>query len=320
MQRLSGDTGGAIGHQMCRMCPPWPGQCPRVLSAAPPPWCWPLCRHTPSDQTSSQYSDGDLRRSARSDFSSPVRSELLQIWDLVSDGGRVLAQAQWFPGSDAVNIVTGDAGILPRMVNNFNSRVVRGNVRCELWMQGPGKMLDISLIIFGSGREMMNDMRCGGRGRSICSIFPPLFNLIRSEFKAEWVSKILPVIQIPDSVLEGDDASQSQAALERPRCVQYLLLQQESTNITCDWLLFLRMRRVALNWMRHWDVHWAPQLVTQECVCSWLRDRRTQSQCWRWILSGQNCNMQGHLCYLGSSALNITCFNSPRHRPSVLAI
>lgn len=210
--------------------------------------------------------------------------------------------------------------ILPRMVNTFNSRVVRGNVRCELWMQAEGKMLDISLIIFGSGREMMNDMRCGGRGRSICSIFPPLFNLIRSEFKAEWVSKILPVIQIPDSVLEGDDASQSQAALERPRCVQYLLLQQESPNITCDWLLFLRMRRVALNWMRHWDVHWAPQLVTQECVCSWLRDRRTQSQCWRWILSGQNCNMQGHLCYLGSSALNITCYNSPRHRPSVLAI
>ena len=96
--------------------------------------------------------------------------------------------------------------------------VVRGNVRCELWMQGAGKMLDISLIIFGSGREMMNDMRCGGRG-CICSIFPPLFNLIRSEFKAEWVSKILPVIQIPDSVLEGDDASQSQAALERPRSV-----------------------------------------------------------------------------------------------------
>ena len=108
MQRLSGDTGGAIGHQMCRMCPPWPGQCPRVLSAQPRP---PGADHTPSDQTSSQYSDGDLRRSARSEFSSPARSELLQIWDLMSDGGRVLAQAQWFPGSDAVNIVTGDADI-----------------------------------------------------------------------------------------------------------------------------------------------------------------------------------------------------------------
>ena len=209
--------------------------------------------------------------------------------------GAGCGEAQWFPGSDAVNTVTSDAecaAILPRMVNTFNSSMVRGNVRCELWMQGAGKMLDISLIIFGSGREMMNDMRCGGRG-CICSIFPPLFNLIRSEFKAEWVSKILPVIQIPDSVLEGDDASQSQAALERPRSVQYSLLQQqESPNITCDWLLFLRMRRVALNWMRHRDVHWAAQLVTQECVCSQETGVDWETGELRWILSGQNCNMQ----------------------------
>ena len=66
------------------------------------------------------------------------------------------------------------------------------------------------------------------------------------------------------------------------------------------------MRRVALNWMRHRDVHWAAQLVTQECVCSQETGVDWETGELRWILSGQNCNMQGHLCYLGSSALNIT--------------
>ena len=150
----------------------------------------------------------------------------------------------------------------------------------------------------------------------ICSIFPPLFNLIRSEFKAEWVSKILPVIQIPDSVLEGDDASQSQAALERPRSVQYSLLQQESPNITCDWLLFLRMRRVALNWMRHRDVHWAAQLVTQECVCSQETGVDWETGELRWILSGQNCNMQA----LPPLLSGLLCSEHYRRQPFVPAI
>lgn len=51
---------------------------------------------------------------------------------------------------------------------------MRGNVRCELWMQGAGKMLDISLIIFGPGREMMNDMSCGG---AVYAVFFRLFSI-----------------------------------------------------------------------------------------------------------------------------------------------
>lgn len=65
------------------------------------------------------------------------------------------------------------------------------------------------------------------------------------------------------------------------------------------------MRRVALNWMRHGDVHWAAQLVTQECVCSQETGVDWETGELRWILSGQNCNMQGHLCYLGSSAASL---------------
>ena len=148
---------------------------------------------------------------------------------------------------------------------------------------------------------MMNDMSCG-RGR-ICSIFPPLFNLIRSEFKAEWVSKILPWSRFQIVFWRADDASQSQAGL-------YITSTGgiPKYHVGCDSYSENETGRSSqLNeTLRHsmsGVASCAP--VTLECVWSqsgsWLRDRRSESTCWRWILSAQNCNMQGHLCYLGSS-------------------
>ena len=117
---------------------------------------------------------------------------------------------------------------------------------CELWMQNSGKMLNISLIIFGPRDDEWYEM--WSRLGPVCSIFPPLFNLIRSEFKAEWVSKILPW-------------SRFQIVFWRAVMMQvrgrdlglYIIITSTGiSKISRASHILIFKRLVALNWMRHW--------------------------------------------------------------------
>ena len=136
---------------------------------------------------------------------------------------------------------------------------------CELWMQSSGKMLNISLIIFGPRDDEWYEMWRG----PVCSIFPPLFNLIRSEFKAEWVSKILPWSRFQIVFWR---AVMMQVRAGRPGWVcTLLLLQRESPKYQLTHI----QETVALNWMRHWACNIGMCLSEVD----WEETREVSPQC-----------------------------------------
>ena len=103
----------------------------------------------------------------------------------------------------------------------------------------------------------------------VCSIFPPLFNLIRSEFKAEWVSKILPWSRFQIVFWR---AVMMQVRAGRPGWVcTLLLLQRESPKYQLTHI----QETVALNWMRHWACNIGMCLSEVD----WEETREVSPQC-----------------------------------------